>query len=147
MAPTEAGTALLARLNPALADIRAAVDEATALRDGPSGTLRIDAPRSACRLVLLPLVTRFLAAYPRVRVEIIADDALSDIVAAGFDAGVRFGERLARDMIAVPLGPPQRFVVVGAPDYLASRGVPRAPRDLAAHSCIRQRFPGGGLLK
>ncbi len=146
VAPTEAGEALLKRLAPALAEIGAAVDEAASMRDGPSGTLKINAPRSVCRLLLLPLVTRFLAACPRVRVEVVADDALTDIVARGFDAGVRIGERLAGDMIAVPLSPPQRFVVVGAPAYLEARGLPQAPHELIGHACLRQRFPGGEVL-
>jgi DNA-binding transcriptional LysR family regulator len=146
VAPTEAGAALLLRLAPAFDDIAQAVAEAGAQAARPAGTLRLNAPRSACRLVLMPLLVRFLAAYPDVRVEVASDDALTDIVGEGFDAGVRFGERLALDMVAVPLSGPQRFAVVAAPAYLARRGTPAEPGDLAGHACLRQRFPGGGLF-
>ena len=146
LAPTEAGAALLARLGPALDEIAQAVAAASASAGRPAGTLRLNAPHSACRLVLRPLLARFLAAHPDVRVEMASDDALSDIVGEGFDAGVRFGECLALDMVAVPLGGPQRFAVVAAPAYLAARGTPREPEDLDGHACLRQRFPGGGLF-
>ncbi|RVU13866.1 LysR family transcriptional regulator [Methylobacterium oryzihabitans] len=147
VAPTEAGDALLARLAPALVEIARGVEEAAASLGRPVGRLRINAPRSACRLVLMPLVIRFLARHPGVRVEVACDDALVDIVRGGFDAGVRFGERVARDMVAVPLGGPQRFAVVAAPAYLAARGVPAHPDDLAGHACLRQRFPGGAVFR
>lgn len=143
VAPTEAGEQLLSRLSPALLNIQEALDEVNAFRDSPLGTLRINAPRAAAELVLAPLVARFLNTHPGMRVELVADDALVDIVAAGFDAGVRFGESVAQDMVAVPLGPPQRFVVVAAPAYLAAQGVPQCPRDLQQHRCIRIRFPSG----
>lgn len=146
VAPTEAGAALLLRLAPALDAIAAAVDAAIAAASRPAGTLRLNAPRSACRLVLMPLLARFLTLYPEVRAEVASDDALTDIVGEGFDAGVRFGERLALDMVAVPLSGPQRFAVVAAPAYLASRGTPQAPGDLTGHACLRQRFPGGSLF-
>ncbi|AQR64417.1 LysR family transcriptional regulator [Aquaspirillum sp. LM1] len=147
VAPTEAGERLLARLSPALRDIQGALDEVNAFRDSPLGSLRLNAPRPACELVLAPLVAAFLARHPGMQVELVADDALVDIVAAGFDAGVRFGERLQQDMVAIPIGPPQRFIVVASPDYLARHGVPRTPRDLTAHGCIRIRFPGGALYR
>ena len=146
VAPTEAGAALLTRLGPALADIAAAMAAASAAAGRPTGTLRLNAPRSACRLVLMPLVSRFLTLYPEIRVEVASDDALTDIVGEGYDAGVRFGERLALDMVAVPLSGPQRFAVVAAPAYLTRRGSPEEPGDLAGHACLRQRFPGGGLF-
>jgi DNA-binding transcriptional LysR family regulator len=147
VAPTEAGAALLARLAPAFAEIAEAVGEAGARRETLTGALRINAPRSACRFVLMPLVARFLARHPGVRVEVSADDALSDVVAGRFDAGVRVGERLAGDMIAVPLGGPLRFAVVGSPVYLADRPAPASPADLHGHRCIRQRFAGGSLYR
>lgn len=143
VAPTEAGERLLARLLPALQDIGGALDEVNAFRRTPIGTLRINAPRAACELVLVPLVSRFLAAHPGMRVELVGDDSFIDIVAAGFDAGVRFGESLQQDMVAVPIGPPQRFVVVAAPALLAAHGTPGCPRDLVRYPCIRIRFPNG----
>lgn len=147
VAATEAGAALLARIGPALDEIAAAVGAAGAFRETLGGVLRLNAPRSACRFVLMPLVARYLARHPGVRVEVTADDALTDVVAAGFDAGIRFGEHLAGDMIAVPLGGPQRFALVGAPAYLAGRPTPEEPADLVEHRCIRQRFPGGALYR
>ncbi len=147
VAPTEAGERLLARLSPALQDIHGALDEINAFRDSPLGTLRINAPRAACELVLAPLIGSFLAAHPGMRVELVAEDALVDIVASGFDAGVRFGESLQQDMVAVPLGPAQRFVVVGSPDYLASHGTPTCPRELQQHRCVRIRFPNGSFYR
>lgn len=147
VAPTEAGAALLVRIAPALAEIAEAVGAAGAFRETLGGTLRINAPRSACRLVLMPLVARFLAQHPGVQVEIAADDSMTDVVAAGFDAGVRVGEHLAADMIAVPLGGPLRFALVAAPAYLAEHPAPLDPDDLAGHRCLRQRFPGGSLYR
>ena len=147
VAPTEAGAALLARIAPALTEIADAVGAAKALRETLGGTLRINAPRSACRLVLMPLVARFLARHPGVHVEIAADDAMTDVVAGGFDAGARVGEHLAADMIAVPLGGPLRFALVAAPAYLAEHPAPLHPGDLADHRCLRQRFLGGSLYR
>ncbi len=147
VAPTEAGERLLDRLSPALQEIHGALDEVNAFRDSPLGTLRINAPRAACELVLAPVLGRFLRANPGMRIELVADDAFVDIVATGFDAGVRFGESLQQDMVAVPLGPPQRFVVVASPDYLAAHGVPECPRELQQHRCIRIRFPNGSFYR
>lgn len=147
VAPTEAGERLLTRLSPALLDIESALEEVNAFRDSPLGNLRINAPKSVVELVLAPLVTRFLLTHPGMRVELIADDSFVDIVAAGYDAGVRFGESLQQDMVAVPLGPPQDFVVVASPEYLAAHGRPRHPRDLQQHACIRIRFPSGALYR
>lgn len=143
--PSEAGQRLLARLSPALRDIDDALEDINDFRATPVGTLRLNVPRSAAHMLLAPLVSRFLAAYPQMRVELITDDSLIDIVAAGYDAGVRFGESLQGDMVAVPLGPPQRLAVVASPKYLKQHGVPKTPHDLAAHNCIRHRFPGGRL--
>jgi DNA-binding transcriptional LysR family regulator len=143
VAPTEAGIRLLERLGPALADIMAAIDGLQAADDMPAGTLRINAPQPAIELVLAPLVGPFLALCPRVRLEIIAETAFVDIVAGGFDAGVRWGESLAQDMIAVPLGPPQRFVVVAVPSLAASGPPIERPRDLLGRPCIRTSYPSG----
>ena len=145
VAPTEAGARLLATLAPALADIRRAVGEAREAADTPRGILRLTAPRIAAHLVLMPLIARFLAAHPRMAVELDCNEALVDIVAAGFDAGLRFGESLQADMVALPVGAPQRFCVVASPDYLAHHGAPAEPAQLTAHACINLRFPSGRL--
>lgn len=147
VAPSQAGERLLARLAPALQEIDAALEEINDFRDTPQGTLRLNAPRAAAEYVLAPLAARFLQENPGMRLEIVADDNLVDIVAEGFDAGVRFGERLAQDMVAVPLGPAQRFVVVASPAYLAEHGAPRHPQQLAGYRCIRIRFPNGTLYR
>lgn len=147
VAPTEAGRQLLARLAPALLEIESALETVNIFRASPHGSLRINAPRAAIDLVLAPLMADFLQEYPGIRVELIADSALVDIVAEGFDAGVRFGESLQRDMVAVPLGPPQRFIVVGAPKYLAIHGRPLSPHDLHRHACVRLRFANGAYYR
>lgn len=143
---TEAGEALLRRLRPALEDVEQAIDAAYAFRRTPAGTLRINAPAPAVEFILGPMIAPFLKAYPDIALEIIADAAFVDIVESGFDAGVRFGEELARDMIAVPLGPPLDYAVVAAPGYLAACGRPAEPGDLLGHNCIRHRFPGGTIF-
>jgi len=145
IAVTEAGERLLERLRPALNDIRSALVELDELREQPCGTLRINAPGPAVDHVLCPLAFAFMAAHPEVRVEIISDAAIVDIVAQGFDAGVRFGQQLAQDMIAVPLGRPLRYAIVASPDYLRQRGRPEVPFQLVGHDCIRRRYPGGTL--
>lgn len=146
VAPTEAGARLLERLAPALDDIRLAIDDLDQLRESPSGTVRINAPGPAADHVLCPLAFDFMRHHPKVKVEIISDAAIVDIVARGFDAGVRFGKQVAKDMIAVPLGPSLRYAIVAAPGYLAARGAPATPQDLVRHDCIRRRFPGGTLV-
>jgi DNA-binding transcriptional LysR family regulator len=143
VALTDAGAALLARLQPALLEIGEAVSEARSAQAEPQGALRINAPPPAIELTLAPLIMPFLAAYPAVRVEVTADVGFVDIVAGGFDAGVRWGESLAQDMIAVPLGGRQRYMVVGAPTLIERVGTPRHPRDLLDAPCLRQRFPSG----
>lgn len=145
IAVTEAGERLLARLRPALDDIRLALAEVDQLREQPSGTLRINAPGPAVDHILCPLAFAFMEAHPEVRVEIVSDAAIIDIVAEGFDAGVRFGQQLAKDMIALPLGPPLRYAIVAAPSYLRKRGRPTTPSDLVGHDCIRRRYPGGAV--
>jgi DNA-binding transcriptional LysR family regulator len=119
------------------------VAEARSAQAEPAGPLRINAPEPAVELVLAPLVPAFLAAYPAVRLELTAESALVDIVAGGYDAGIRWGESLAQDMVAVPLGPPQRYVVVAAPELVARVGRPEHPRDLLRLPCLRTRFPSG----
>ena len=147
VAPTEAGARVLASLAPALAEIRHAVDDAVSQARTPQGRLRLNTPRAAAELVLLPLVASFLVAHPRMAVEINCDDALVDIVASGFDAGVRFGESLQADMVALPLGAPQRFVIVATPAYLADHGTPATLAELARHRCVRQRFASGRVYR
>lgn len=140
---TEAGEHLFRRIGPAVGDIADAISEARAVRGRPAGLLRLNVPRTAAELVVRPVMARFLAAYPDVRLEVVSDDGLVDIVAAGFDAGIRPSARLAQDMIAVPVGPQRRFAVVGAPAYFARHEKPRAPQDLHAHACIERRYPSG----
>jgi DNA-binding transcriptional LysR family regulator len=141
--PTEAGERLLARLTPALADMTLALDEINAFRDSPTGVLKLNVPIAVARIVFPDLIPRFLAAYPGIRLEVAAEDTFIDILAAGFDAGVRYEERLEKDMIAVPLAGPQRFVVVGSPAYFAQHGRPTHPREVLNHPCIRHRFASG----
>jgi DNA-binding transcriptional LysR family regulator len=141
--PTEAGYQLLTRLEPALQEVENALAELSAQQGVLVGTLRLNVPRPAARLVLAPILTDFIARYPRIKVEVATDDALSDIVGQGFDAGIRFGESLGGDMVALQIGPPQRFVSVAAPSYLADHGIPSEPRDLLNHACIGRRFPSG----
>jgi DNA-binding transcriptional LysR family regulator len=143
---TEAGTRLLERLRPALGEITDALEEVNDWRGRPRGVLRLNAPRAA-RGLLRPLVARYLAQNPDMRLEIEADDRLVDIVAAGFDAGVRFGESLAGDMIAVRLGGDLRFAIVASTGYLAAHGRPEHPDDLARHRCIGRRFSNGTLYR
>ena len=146
VALTEAGELLLGRVGPALSAVSEALDQARGLRGVPSGRLRINAPPPAIDLVLAPMVAPFMEAYPQIDLEIIGESSFVDIVAQGFDAGVRYGEHLAQDMIAVPLSPPQRYAVVASPDYVARHGKPRHPKDLLDHRCIRIRFGRGALL-
>jgi DNA-binding transcriptional LysR family regulator len=146
VSPTDAGQLLLNRLQPALEDIAAAIDMVNDFRDRPTGTVRINAPLPALEICLAPLAAPFLAANPDISLELIADAARIDIVERGFDAGVRFGEDLTLDMVAVPLGGPMRYLVLGAPDYLRRQAKPEAPEDLLHHSCVRQRFPGGSIF-
>jgi len=144
--PTEAGERLLARLVPALSELGEAVDAINSLRDTPTGTLRLNVPAPVARLVLAPLVAEFLRLHPGLTLEIHAETALIDVVAAGFDAGARYGESLAQDMIAVPIGPEQRYGVFAAPSYIARHGRPEEPEDLLQHACIRHRYPSGAPL-
>lgn len=138
---TEAGVELLRSLAPALEQIRNSVQQASLSSGQPAGTLRINASYVAYVVAIRPCLAGFLAAYPQINVELALDNQLSDVVGAGFDAGIRLGHALQRDMIAVLLGAPQRRMVVASPAYLAAHGMPRRPEDLLEHACIRQRFP------
>jgi len=144
--PTEAGQRLLDRLEPALNEVHAALDVVNSFRDRPAGTLRLNVPVSAARLTLPAIVPPFLAAYPDIRLEVLADDSFVDVLAAGCDAGIRYGERLEKDMIAVPIGPRrQRFATAASPAYLERNGHPQHPRDLLQHACLRGRFTSGAM--
>jgi DNA-binding transcriptional LysR family regulator len=143
VAPTEAGQRLAERLLPVLDDLDA-VMSAAAPDGAPSGRLRINAHRFAALHIVAPLVGAFLARFPKVALDLVVEDALVDIVAQGYDAGIRLGERLEKDMIAVPLGGDLSSAVVASPGYLAAHGVPRHPRDLARHLCIGMRWPSTG---
>lgn len=147
VALTEAGERLYSRIRPAFRDIDDALEDLNQFRDTPSGTLRINAGRAAAELVLLPLAGRFLAAYPDVQLEISSDDALVDVVSGGYDAGVRFGERLEADMVSLPIGPSLRSVVVAAPVFFEHHPRPHKPQDLHGLPCIRHRFPSGNLYR
>jgi DNA-binding transcriptional LysR family regulator len=144
--PTEVGQRLLERLEPALNEVHAALDVVNSFRDRPAGTLRLNVPVSAVRLALPAIVPAFLTAYPEIRLEIVAEDNYVDIVAAGFDAGIRYDERLEQDMIAVPIGPRiQRFATAASPAYLDRHGRPEHPRDLLSHACLRGRSTNGAI--
>jgi DNA-binding transcriptional LysR family regulator len=140
------GQRLLDRLGPALNEVEAALDVVNGFRDRPAGTLRLNVPVSAARLVLPTIVPPFLAAYPDIRLEVIAEENFVDVLAAGCDAGIRYDERLEQDMIAIPVGPRvQRFAAAAAPSYLNRHGRPKHPRELLDHACLRGRFPSGTM--
>lgn len=142
--PTEAGQRLLERLSPLVGEIGGALDSINAYRDSPTGTLRLNVPSIVARHVLPPIATRFLQAHPGITLDVITDDAFVDMLAAGCDAGIRYEERVERDMIAMPIGPrTQRFVAAASPGYIAAHGRPARPQDLVHHACIRHRFPSG----
>lgn len=145
--PTEAGARLLERLGPALGEVAAALDAVNSFRDSPTGTLRLNVPTIVARMVLPPIACAFLAAHPGITLEVVAEDGFIDVLAAGFDAGVRYDERIEQDMIAVPIGPRmQRYATAASPAYLAAHGTPQHPEDLLAHPCIRHRFASGVAL-
>ncbi len=147
VAPTEAGERLQQALGPGFEGIDAALANLNELRDKPSGTIRLTTSEHAANRILWPVLQDFLPRYPDIHVEVITDARLNDIVAERFDAGIRLGESVAKDMVAVPVGPPMlRMVVVGTPAYLASRPPLRTPHDLTGHDCINLRFlTTGGL--
>jgi DNA-binding transcriptional LysR family regulator len=146
VAPTEAGKRLLERLSPALGEIELALSAALDTRDTVSGTLRLSIPRLAY-LTLVPRLGAFCEAYPDVVLDICVEDHFVDIVAEGFDAGLRLNESLERDMIAVRFGPELCGVVVSAPSYFERHGIPKHPADLAQHRCIRHRFASGRVYR
>src|SRR6516162_334608 len=139
VAPTEIGQRLLAELRPALEGFEAAVESINVFRDKPAGHLRLTVPRPAAKMVIEPILGKFLAAYPAISLEIATDSALTDIVRDRFDAGIRPGHVLEQDMIAIRVGEDARPTVVGSPDYLRRHGHPKTPVDLQTHNCIRQR--------
>jgi DNA-binding transcriptional LysR family regulator len=146
VAPTDAGERLLQTLAPRFEEIEAELAALTALRHKPAGTIRITATDHSADTVLWPRLATFLRQYPDIKVEIITDYLLTDIVAQRFDAGVRNGEQVAKDMIAVRIGPEMRVAVVGTPSYLADRAPPKRPQDLIGHACINLRLPTHGGL-
>lgn len=142
--PTEAGQRLIERLTPVLGEMEAAFDVLNAFRERPAGTLKLNVPASAARIVLAPLIPPFLKLYPDIRLEVVVEDSFVDLLAAGCDAGIRYDERLEQDMIALPIGPrTQRFATAAAPAYLDEHGRPDHPRDLLNHACLRGQFAGG----
>ncbi|MBE7211827.1 MAG: LysR family transcriptional regulator [Gluconacetobacter diazotrophicus] len=147
VAPTAAGQRLLADIKPVLRALDTALDTLAQARGAPAGTLRIHAYKSAVRLLLREVVPTFLSSYPDVELDLVTDGRLIDIVAAGFDAGVRLAEDVPQDMIAVPFGGAVRFVAVASPAYLARQGTPATPDDLRRHRCIRHRVPSGRLYR
>jgi DNA-binding transcriptional LysR family regulator len=146
VSPTEAGERLAERLAPALAEVEASLDVVNHFRDRPTGTLRLNVPANVARTVLPPIIAPFLKRYPEIRLEVIVEDSLVDLLAAGCDAGIRYDERLAQDMIAVPIGPrTQRLATAASPAYLQAHGRPEHPRDLLQHACMRGQFSGGAI--
>ena len=146
VSPTEAGLALFNRIEPAVAEIESAVGSFGVFQLRPSGKLRLNLPRLAADLILAPVLGRFAQTYPNIRLELTIDDALTDVVAEGFDAGIRIGEYLHQDMVAVRLTPKLPLAIVGAPLYFAQRVAPQTPRDLKNHACINYRWATTGAL-
>ncbi|HJU38840.1 MAG TPA: LysR family transcriptional regulator [Tahibacter sp.] len=146
VSPTDAGEALQRAIEPSFDSIDAALGTLGALRDTPRGTIRLTTGEHAATTIVWPVLATLLPRYPDIHVEVISDSSLTDIVADRFDAGIRLGEQLAKDMIAVPISPPMQLLVVGSPAYFAGRPVPRRPQDLTVHDCINIRFlTHGGL--
>ncbi|WIM09210.1 LysR family transcriptional regulator [Enhydrobacter sp.] len=146
VSPTEAGDRLLQKLGPRFDEIEAELEALSELREKPAGTFRITATDYAADRLLLPRLARLLHEYPDIKVEIVIDYGLTDIVAERYDAGVRHGEQVAKDMIAVRIGPHMRMAVVGSPSYFETRPIPEKPQDLVAHNCINLRLPTHGGL-
>jgi DNA-binding transcriptional LysR family regulator len=146
VAITEAGLRLLEQLSPAAATVGEAMESLRAMRDRPAGTLRLSVPRIALELVLLHVIPAFRASCPEVMLNIDINDASVDLTAAGFDAGIRIGEFIERDMVAVRLTKDFRWIVAGSPGYFAAHGKPSSPKDLIGHECIRYRFPTAGTI-
>jgi DNA-binding transcriptional LysR family regulator len=142
---TDAGQNFVAQVAPALRDIRDAMDGARSQQDTPSGVLRINAFAAGAREVMAPLIVKYLRAYPQVHIDLVTEGKLVDVVAEGFDFGIRRADLVPSDMVAVTLGRPRRYAVVASPKYLEAHGRPRVPADLREHSCIRVRLPNGAL--
>jgi DNA-binding transcriptional LysR family regulator len=145
VALTHAGAELLESLEPGLRLIHDAVDRVNLHRGSPIGSLRINAPAPIAQFLLATLAARFTRLHPDVTIELVAEAAFQDIVAGGFDAGVRFGNQVPQDMVAVRIGPSQKYAVVGAPAYFKRKRAPRTPKEVAEHDCIVRRFPGGSI--
>ncbi|APW43089.1 LysR family transcriptional regulator [Rhodoferax saidenbachensis] len=145
--PSEAGEQFLSRVSPALSEIRDAMTGVNEFRDTPVGTIRLNASEAAAQMVLEPLVLEFLRRYPDMRVDLVTEGRLVDVVAEGFDAGIRQAEFVPLDMVAVVCSPPIRYVVVGSPRYFLEHGEPLHPNDLRGHRCIRNRLPSGALYR
>src|SRR5947208_4887082 len=146
VSPTDAGNRLLASVGSRFEEIESELEALSELRDKPAGTIRITATENAANTILLPKLAKLLPQYPDIKVEIIVDYGLTDIAAQRYDAGVRWGEQVAKDMIAVRIGPDMRMAVVGAPSYFATRSPPRKPQDLTGDNCINLRLPSHGGL-
>src|SRR5512143_3702195 len=146
VSPTEAGERLLATVGHRFDEIEAELEALSELRERPAGTIRITTGEHAADTILWPKLAKFLPEYPDIKVEITVDYGLSDIVAQRYDAGVRLGEQVAKDMIAVRIGPDMRMAVVGAPSYFAKRSAPKKPQDLTDHNCVNLRLPTYGGL-
>lgn len=144
---TQAGEQFLAKVRPALREIAEAIDATNVFRDSPAGTLRLNMSEGAARQILTPIVLEFRRRYPQMQVDLVTQGRLVDIVAEGFDAGIRLAEAVPQDMIAIPCGPEQRYAVVGAPVYFENHANPKTPGDLVSHECIRGRLPSGAMLK
>lgn len=144
VAPTEAGERLLRNVGPRFDEIEAELSALTELRATPAGTVRITAGEHAAQTVLWPVLAKLLPRYPDIKVELVVDYGLTDIVTERYDAGVRLGEQVAKDMIAVRIGPEMRMAVVASPAYFAARGKPKQPQDLTGHNCINLRLPTYG---
>jgi len=144
VAPTDAGERLLRTLRPAFDEIDGELASLNEMREKPAGSIRITTAEHAAETILMPALERLLPAYPDIMVEITVDNGLTDVVAARYDAGVRLGEQVAKDMVAVRIGPDMRMAAVAAPSYFAKRRPPRVPKDLAVHQCINLRLPTSG---
>jgi DNA-binding transcriptional LysR family regulator len=144
---TDAGEQFIARVAPALVEIGGAIEEINSHRDTPAGTLRINTSTGAARMILTPVILEYLRRYPDMDVVLVTEGRLIDIVGQGFDAGIRIAEAVPQDMIAVPIGPRLRQVVVGSPEYFADRSKPVVPGDLLHHRCIRARLASGGIYR
>lgn len=147
VALSDAGEHFLARVRPALREIAEAMEAVNDFRDSPRGTLRINTSEGAARIVLMPKVLELVRRHPELHVELATNDRFVDIVAEGFDAGVRFLDSVPEDMVRVPCSPDVRFAVVGAPSYFAKHPPPKTAADLLKHACIRRRWPGGAIFR